>query len=275
MIVQSSVHAICRSFYCLMVIVALLTACTQKDKDILASDQPEITSVLPQTGWSGDTVVIKGTGFTDQSVVLLNGSEFSFLDYADGQFRLIMPVGSGIFNIRVVNGSARSNNMIFTYSGPLISALSDTTGWAGDTLTLTAKGITDTTYLLYNGATIDILDKEGDTIRFIVPEGSGTATITIANGDMVSNDVQFTYNTYTNPVFTPILADPTVFKDPVSGNFYAYGTENYWSTDGKTHIVAIVKSTDMVHWEYVADARSLPSLPGEQERTSGRRILPM
>lgn len=59
---------------------------------------------------------------------------------------------------------------------------------------------------------------------------------------------------YVNPVFTPILADPTVVKDPVSGYFYAYGTEDHWHTDNKNHLVAIVRSKDLVNWTYVADA---------------------
>jgi len=60
--------------------------------------------------------------------------------------------------------------------------------------------------------------------------------------------------TYTNAVFTPILADPTVMKDPVSGYYYAYGTEDKWSTDNKNHIVPIVRSADLVSWSYVGDA---------------------
>lgn len=57
---------------------------------------------------------------------------------------------------------------------------------------------------------------------------------------------------FKNPVFTPDLADPTVIKT-TDGWFYAYGTENTW-TDGIHHIVPVVKSKDMLHWEYVADA---------------------
>lgn len=61
-------------------------------------------------------------------------------------------------------------------------------------------------------------------------------------------------NTYVNPVFKPILADPTVIKDPASEYFYAYGTEDYWASDNKNHLVAIVKSKDLVNWSYVGDA---------------------
>lgn len=59
---------------------------------------------------------------------------------------------------------------------------------------------------------------------------------------------------YRNPVFKPILADPTVFKDPNSEYFYAYGTEDYWSTDGKNHLVAVVRSKDLINWTFVGDA---------------------
>lgn len=60
--------------------------------------------------------------------------------------------------------------------------------------------------------------------------------------------------TYANPVFKPILADPTIIKDPASEYFYAYGTEDYWTSDQKSHIVAVVKSKDLVNWSYVNDA---------------------
>jgi len=61
---------------------------------------------------------------------------------------------------------------------------------------------------------------------------------------------------YTNPVFMPILADPTVVQDPESGFFYAYGTEDRWPTDNKNHLVPIVRSRDLVSWTYVGDAFS-------------------
>lgn len=59
---------------------------------------------------------------------------------------------------------------------------------------------------------------------------------------------------YQNPVFKPILADPTVIKDPRSGWFYAYGTEDLWATDNEVHRVAIIRSRDLVTWTFVADA---------------------
>lgn len=59
--------------------------------------------------------------------------------------------------------------------------------------------------------------------------------------------------TYQNPVFEPVLADPAVMKAE-DGTYYAYGTEDAWERGQAAKVVPIVKSTDLVHWEYIGDA---------------------
>lgn len=58
--------------------------------------------------------------------------------------------------------------------------------------------------------------------------------------------------TYQNPVFEPDLADPT-FVRASDGWFYAYGTENTWEK-GDHKVVPIVKSPDLINWQYVGEA---------------------
>ncbi|WP_373523343.1 family 43 glycosylhydrolase [Aquiflexum sp.] len=58
--------------------------------------------------------------------------------------------------------------------------------------------------------------------------------------------------TYVNPVFSPVLADPSVLKE--GEYFYAYGTEDNWGTEGGHKLVPIVRSKDMVNWEFVSNA---------------------
>lgn len=57
---------------------------------------------------------------------------------------------------------------------------------------------------------------------------------------------------YKNPVFEPDLADPTVVKAS-DGYFYAYGTENRWSS-GVHRVIPIARSKDLINWVYVGDA---------------------
>ncbi|MFD2033871.1 family 43 glycosylhydrolase [Belliella marina] len=63
--------------------------------------------------------------------------------------------------------------------------------------------------------------------------------------------------TYVNPVFSPVLADPSILRE--GDYFYAYGTEDNWGSEGGHKLVPIVRSTDMVNWELVGTA--FPSKP--------------
>lgn len=65
-----------------------------------------------------------------------------------------------------------------------------------------------------------------------------------------------TDTTYINPVFQPDLADPTIVRGN-DGWFYAYGTQNDWS-NGLVRITPIVRSKDMVKWDYVGDVFATP-----------------
>lgn len=58
--------------------------------------------------------------------------------------------------------------------------------------------------------------------------------------------------TYRNPVFEPVLADPTVVQH--GGCFYTYGTEDYWGREGGYHLVPVTRSPDLIHWTLAGDA---------------------
>ncbi len=56
---------------------------------------------------------------------------------------------------------------------------------------------------------------------------------------------------YQNPVFNETFADPSVIRGE-DGWLYAFATQDGWE-DGKTHLNAIIRSRDLVNWEYVGD----------------------
>lgn len=58
---------------------------------------------------------------------------------------------------------------------------------------------------------------------------------------------------YENPVFEPVIADPSVIKAE-DGSYYAYGTEDNWGDGMGSRVVPIVKSENLVDWEYVGEA---------------------
>lgn len=79
-----------------------------------------------------------------------------------------------------------------------------------------------------------------------------------SEGDLIDQDTAA--NTfYSNPVFEPVLADPTVVRDLNTGLFYAFGTADDWGDGTGTRMVPVLKSADLTQWEYVKNA--LPSKP--------------
>ncbi len=71
------------------------------------------------------------------------------------------------------------------------------------------------------------------------------------NREEVSPDT--TAKKFTNPVFEPILADPTVVRAG-DGWFYAYGTQDDWGDGKGSRLVPVVRSRDLVHWTYTGQA---------------------
>ncbi|WPP51211.1 family 43 glycosylhydrolase [Catalinimonas niigatensis] len=77
-------------------------------------------------------------------------------------------------------------------------------------------------------------------------------TETEVSVDYENNRINFKEVLYQNPVFEPVLADPTIVQ---SGEFfYAYGTEDNWGSQGGYHLIPVIKSKDLVSWELVGDA---------------------
>ena len=65
---------------------------------------------------------------------------------------------------------------------------------------------------------------------------------------------------YTNPLVTPVAADPSLIRAP-DGTFYLYATQDDWGEGN--HYLPIFRSSDLVQWEYVKDAFTQP--PGWKE----------
>lgn len=57
---------------------------------------------------------------------------------------------------------------------------------------------------------------------------------------------------YTNPVFTPVLADPSAIRGD-DGYYYVYGTQDYgrWGIENKISPGPILRSKNLVDYEYV------------------------
>jgi hypothetical protein len=81
--------------------------------------QPTVTGISPDTGFSGTSVIVTGTGFTSTSAVDFNGVAATFTVNSDTGITATAPTGSGTVDVTVVNSggtSAASAADQFTYS---------------------------------------------------------------------------------------------------------------------------------------------------------------
>ena len=60
--------------------------------------------------------------------------------------------------------------------------------------------------------------------------------------------------TFQNPVFQPVLADPTVLYDEERKLFYAYGTQDDWDDGAGSRLVPVLSSPNLHDWTYVGEA---------------------
>jgi arabinan endo-1,5-alpha-L-arabinosidase len=91
------------------------------------------------------------------------------------------------------------------------------------------------------------------------PQSSSSEDISSVEST-ISSEVRATH--YTNPVFEPVLADPHIIKDD-DGYFYVFGTQDdgKWGDDYGVRYVPIIRSLDLVNWEYVGQAFTLAKRP--------------
>ncbi|WP_042357210.1 family 43 glycosylhydrolase [Bacillus rubiinfantis] len=69
---------------------------------------------------------------------------------------------------------------------------------------------------------------------------------------------------YQNPVFTPVIADPTIIKGK-DDYFYIYGTEENWGDGNGPRYVPVIKSKDLINWKYLGEAFEAVKKPDWKE----------
>lgn len=76
--------------------------------------------------------------------------------------------------------------------------------------------------------------------------------------------------TYTNPVFEPVFADPSVIRAD-DGSFYAYATSDFgeWNGVAESKLIPILHSYDLVNWTFVGSVFDSSNRPKWKPETFG------
>lgn len=104
---------------------------------------------------------------------------------------------------------------------------------------------------------------------FLLSGCKPSVSMTPSEESQTSIPTSETPSDYTNPVWEPVLADPSVIRGD-DGIYYAYGTQDnaLWGDFYGVRYIPILKSVNLVDWEY-ADAAFRPATMPKWNVTSG------
>lgn len=161
---------------------------TAADKYTYASS-PNVTSVAPNTGpgAGGTSVTITGTNFTGVSSVKFGTTAAAFTFNSATQITATSPGGAGVVDVNVTTPagtSAASSADQFTYSGPLCTTPTLSTGTATSPYPSGAGAITLTaTGFCAGGTQYEFLYKDTAGTLHIIGSGYGSSKTAVWNAD--------------------------------------------------------------------------------------------
>jgi hypothetical protein len=155
---------------------------------------PTITGFLPASGGVGATVTITGTGLTDASEVLFNGTSASFSVFSDSSITTTVPAGaaSGPLSVTTPGGNATSATSFIVIPAPTITSFSPRRGSVGSVVEVTGTNLTGATALTFAGTAADFTVDSPTAITAIVPGGATSGPIAVATpGGMATSADSF------------------------------------------------------------------------------------
>ena len=183
-----------------------------------------LTTLSPNSGGIGTTVVITGTNFTGAGSVAFNGVSAPFTLNSPTQITTVVPFGATYGPVTVtVTGS--SNGLIFTVIPPLpvIVSFAPLGGPVGTLVTITGTEFVGTTAVAFNGVSAPFTFVSGTTLTATVPAGATTGFITVTTaGGTGSSTTSFTVLTATLPSLT--VSSPQVIPAGAYNNIDITGT---------------------------------------------------
>jgi hypothetical protein len=193
---------------------------------------PSITSLTPNSGTVGSSIVIAGTNFGDTpgtSTVTFNGTTATATAWSASSITATVPAGSTTGNVVVtVNGVGSSGVNFTVLTPPSITSLTPNSGAVGSSIVVagTNFGATQgTSTVKFNGTTATATAWSASSITATVPAGATTGNVTVTVGGIASNGVTFTV------VSAPSISSLSATSGPVGAVITITGT-SFGATQG-------------------------------------------
>lgn len=173
---------------------------------------PTITSLTPTSGPFGSSVTIAGSNFgatQGTSTVTFNGTAATPTNWSANSITVTVPNSATTGNVFVNVGGVNSNGVTFGVFNPLISAVSPPAGQVTAIVTLSGSGFGSTQWgnqVLFNGLAGGIQSWSDTNIIVRVPYNATSGPVTVVEGGVTSNSVQFSVETLSVTGISPAVA---------------------------------------------------------------------
>ena len=166
----------------------------------LGRPAPTITSLAPNTGAIGTSVVIAGTNFRDlqvSSTVTFNGVPSTPTSWSGTSITAPVPPGATTGPVVVTVGGQASAGVPFTVTpAPSIASLAPNSGAIGSAIIISGSNFGPSQgngSVKFNGTTATVTNWTASSIAVTVPTGATTGNVVVtAAGGVASNGVAFT-----------------------------------------------------------------------------------
>ncbi|TIC79437.1 IPT/TIG domain-containing protein [Nocardioides sp. GY 10127] len=158
---------------------------------------PVVTAMNPATSSTagGGTVTLTGTGLAGASVTVGGGSALvSSSSETSLTFTVPASASGGTADVTVTNDGLTYDAGDLTYDAPEVTALSEASGRAGDTLTLTGTSLGTAPTVTFDGVAASVVSATHGQVVVTVPAHAAGAVDVVVTHDSGSSDpVTFTY----------------------------------------------------------------------------------
>jgi hypothetical protein len=162
----------------------------------VASNVPTISSFSPTSGFTGSTLVVKGTALDSTTQVALGTLAAAFTVISPVQIEVTVPNGAkkAKLTVTTAHGSVTPKTKFVPTFG--ITSFSPLSAAAGARVTIKGEGFTPSSSVQFDGVpAASVTYMSAKKLRVLVPAGAGTGPITVTNespAGMVSSAASFT-----------------------------------------------------------------------------------
>jgi len=159
---------------------------------------PSITSLSAASGAVGTAVTITGINLGSSGTVTFNGTAATTTTWNSTTIATTVPANASTGNVVVTVGGVASNGIAFGVFNPVASSVSPPAAEAGATVTLTGSGfgtIQGDSQIQFNGVAAGVTSWSNTSITAILPSNVTSGPVTVLEGGVRSNGVQFSVET--------------------------------------------------------------------------------